>query len=536
MQDPRDARDPDPRDPRDPREVTEPSPGGAASRRRLGLVAVALAVVVIAAVPLLWSSVGGDGAGSGPERRPGALTGPAGTAPAADFDNDGAQDVHTTGETGVDAVFVAYGAREKDERRRVRLDLDSPGVPGEEGKGVSFGERTAARDFDGDSYTDLAASVEGEGGKGGLPEDADGGLVVLWGSPKGLTSGAFIEDMPDDYLHTPLGHDPLVAGDMDGDGHSDLVVRVGSEHGLVKGPFRRDGSIGGTAEVPSPFPGTDSDDDIVTSFAADLDGDGSDDLVTSHTTEDDGMGNGKVRTGWMPGGADGLGAPETGLLPGIETATTGDVDKDGYTDVVLRRYPKGSSPDSAASGPVEVFPGSDKGPDPSRRTELDQDSPGVPGHKEEHSQFGSALDAGDADGDGYADIAAAAPAREAEKGKDDKSTNAVTVLHGGPEGLTGKGADTVGEPASSEKEGRENDETTTGTRFGSAFRLGDTDGDGHADLTVGAPRTGGFDGALWTFPARGGGWPQDLARVHRPRDFGDAGKAADDETLGAQVR
>ncbi|MFG3255074.1 FG-GAP and VCBS repeat-containing protein [Streptomyces sp. NPDC048172] len=515
--------------------MTEPVPGGPA-RRRLGFVAVALAVVVIAAVPLIWGSLGGGDSEEEPKPRRKALAGPGGTAPVADFDKDGTQDVYTTGEVGGGPVSVVYGAREGDERRRARLDLDSPGVPGGEGKGVSFGALTAARDFDGDGYTDLAASVEAGRKKSKLPEGTHGGLVVLWGSPKGLSGGSYVKDVPDSYPSTPLGDAPLVAGDMDGDGHSDLVIGIGGKRDLVKGPFRRDGSTGGTAAVPAPFRDPENGDQLVTAFAADLNGDGSDDLISSHATEDDGMGSGKVETSWTAGGPDGFAKPDTGLLPGIQASTTGDVDKDGYPDLILRRYAKGAAPDSAGSGPVEVFHGSEEGPDPSRHTELDQDSPGVPGHKEKYGQFASALEAGDADGDGYADVAVSTPAGEdAQSEGDDKGKNGVTVLYGGAKGLTGRGARVVEEPASSRKEGREHKETTTGTRFGAAFRMGDVNGDGHADLTIGAPRTGGFEGALWIFPARDGTWPQDAARQYRPRDFGD-GPAPDDETLGAHVR
>ncbi|WP_326799391.1 hypothetical protein OG946_31780 [Streptomyces sp. NBC_01808] len=185
------------------------------------------------------------------------------------------------------------------------------------------------------------------------------------------------------------------------------------------------------------------------------------------------------------------------------------------------------------SGPVEVFHGSQHGPDPGRHSELDQDSPGVPGEKEEHSQFGTALDAGDANGDGYADVAVGTPV-EADDGGGEKGKSTVTVLHGGSKGLTGRGARVAEEPSSSAEAPRDSGETI-GNRFGDAVRMGDTNGDGKADLAIGAPRTEGFAGALWIYPAQQEGWPAGAARSYGPRDFGDP-KAPDDEEIGASVR
>ncbi|WP_070019961.1 FG-GAP and VCBS repeat-containing protein [Streptomyces nanshensis] len=530
-----------------PGDAPGPEPHGARRwRRRLGVAAVGVCVVAAGAAPVAWQTL--SASGDGPASRSAALSGPAKTAPAADFDHDGVQDVHVTGRYG-GAVSVVYGSRERggDEDaagdgagdaakdtnkekdgatvRRQRLNLDSPGVPGREGRGVSFADVTVARDLDGDGYTDLVASVTGH--KRGA-EPTHPGLIALWGSPEGLSGGTYLKGVPDDYRSADED-DPLVAGDFTGDGHSDLVVRIGGEHGLLKGPFRRDGTSSGSAAVPAPFGDKDGSDNLVTAFAGDLNGDGSDDLVSSHATEDDGLGGGKVETGYTAGGAEGFGRPDTERLPGIETATTGDVDKDGYPDVVLRRFPKGSAPDSAVSGPVEVVHGSADGPDPSRHSAIDQDSPGVPGEKESDSQFGTALEAGDVNGDGHADVAVGTPAPVDAGGR--KST--VTVLHGSRGDLTGRGARVVEEPASAPDPSEE--DGAMGNLFGDAVRLGDTDGDGRTDLAVGAPRTRGYEGALWIVLAHGKGWPADAARSYGPRDFGDP-EAEDDEEIGAEVR
>lgn len=485
----------------------------------VGAAVATAAITVIGAVPVTWRVLDGE-----PEARSEDLSGPAMTAPAADFDNDGAQDVYTTGEFS-GAVSVVYGHKggsdDGGKERKQRLNLDSPGVPGQEGDGVGFAGFTDARDFDKDGYTDLAASV-GVTEEENPPANTHTGMVILWGSAKGLSGGTYLKGVPDDYQHTNQ-EDPLVAGDFTGDGNSDLIVRTGSERGLLKGPFSRDGSPSGSAETPDAF-GADKTDpnDLVTAFAADLNGDGADDLVSSYVTSDDGLGNETVETSYAAGGSAGFEEPDSESLPGIDSATTGDVDKDGYTDVILRRVPKGES--HSVSGPVEVFHGSEQGPNPARHTELDSDSPGVP----EHSKFGSALDAGDADGDGHADVAVG------NEYVDDGQKSTVTVLHGSEKGLTGRGARAVNEPSSSVEEPHD-EYDTAGNRFGEAVRMGDTNGDGKADLAVGAPRTNEDTGALWVFPAGKAGWPQDSARSYGPRDFGSA-KAPDDDRLGTDVR
>ena len=79
---------------------------------------------------------------------------------------------------------------------------------------------------------------------------------------------------------------------------------------------------------------------------------------------------------------------------------------------------------------------------------LTQDTAGVPGASETGDRFGSGVDLGDIDGDGYADLAVGAAGENGGAG-------AVTVLYGSPSGLTTGGAqyytqNTAGVPGASE--------------------------------------------------------------------------------------
>ncbi|MGV9574399.1 VCBS repeat-containing protein, partial [Streptomyces nigra] len=104
----------------------------------------------------------------------------------------------------------------------------------------------------------------------------------------------------------------------------------------------------------------------------------------------------------------------SGLSPLVVTGAQaasgapGDIDKDGYRDVVV------SAPDAkvsghAKAGAVVVLYGTARGIDPSRRTVLTQNSTGVPGTAEAGDRFGAAVAVHDLNRDGYSDLVVGAP-------------------------------------------------------------------------------------------------------------------------------
>ncbi|MEU5835900.1 FG-GAP and VCBS repeat-containing protein [Streptomyces diacarni] len=483
------------------------------SRRRNGRIAVAAAatVVVAAAVPLAWDGVTGSASDPAAGHR---HTGPAKTAPQADFDNDGNADLVALSDFA-DHLAVNYGSDDAGRTgRRQLIGQEATGTPSKRGDGVGFGEHAVTRDLDGDGYTDLVADVDTYGAP--KKDGAHSGALVLWGSDDGLEadSGTYLDDVPDNFSVDQPGKHTLVGGDFDGDGHADLVVQVGDGKGLLKGPFTRDGRAASTAEVPrQPLPEGASLSDTV---AGDLNGDGIDDLVSTHEYEDNAAGGGK-KSAYLAGSGDGFEKPDTSALPGLAPgAAVGDVDKDGHADLVARRHPEGAAADSSVDGPVEVFYGSAEGPEPddARHTEIDQDTEGVPGRKADEEQFGGALDAGDWNGDGYADVAVGTPDQSRPEKKDGPSAGAVTLLKGGPKGLTGRGAQLVARPTAGTQDAGDRETAGAqgaedapapedGDRFGGAVRLLDADGDGNSDLAAGAPGQGG-SGTAWVLPSTGG--------------------------------
>ncbi len=119
---------------------------------------------------------------------------------------------------------------------------------------------------------------------------------------------------------------------------------------------------------------------------------------------------------------------------------------------------------------------------------------------EADDRFGSALTAGDFDGDGYEDLAVGVP-WEAVGAVED--AGAVNVFYGTPTGLLTTGNQFLHQDTSGVAGGPE-----TGDRFGWSLAAGDFGDDGFTDLAVGAPYEDvgvTDDGGVWTLYGTLGG-------------------------------
>ncbi len=159
---------------------------------------------------------------------------------------------------------------------------------------------------------------------------------------------------------------------------------------------------------------------------------------------------------------------------GWPVAGAGDVNGDGYADFAVGARGYGTS-----AGKVYVFYGSASGLSGTAATPA-WSAVG----ENQGDQFGIAVaGAGDVNGDGYADLAVAATSYGSSRGK-------VYVFHGSAGGLTGT-------PASSNwsAEGE-----NTGNNFGYAVAgVGDVNGDGYADLAVASMSYSSSTGKVYVF-------------------------------------
>ncbi|MEU4039572.1 FG-GAP-like repeat-containing protein [Streptomyces collinus] len=422
----------------------------------------------------------------------------------ADFNGDGIGDVvasapgaSVSGHANAGAVVVLYGTSTGvTSTKRTTLSQNSSGVPGTSEAGDFFGVDTAYADFNGDGYDDLAVGTPDEK----VGTDTDGGTVaILWGSKSGLTGKGVTVDDPAPSSHDYWGKN-LAAGDFDGDGKADLVV--GSSAAtlyLYKGGFTTAGTPGGRTTVKPPIQSGSPSQGPMNLTAGDVNGDGRTDLVVDgFETQTD---NGWNTNYWLPGTSSGLSAAgavklRTGIVTGI-----GDINGDGFGDIVTgadwNSKTEGDNPvpvpDSSDGGRANITYGSASGP--AGTTYITQNTNGVPGTSEKGDAFGWDLDLGDINGDGYQDLVVSAPQEDIGGVS---NTGFVTVLYGSANGLnTASGAQsfaqsTAGVPGSDEK----ND------LFGADVKLDDVTGDGKADLIVGSYENSG-DGAVTYLPSNG---------------------------------
>ncbi|MFI7016744.1 FG-GAP-like repeat-containing protein [Streptomyces sp. NPDC050164] len=412
---------------------------------------------------------------------------PAAAAPsglAGDFNGDGYRDVAVgapCSDVGsascAGAVVVLYGSSSGvSATRKAIITQNSPGVPGTAESTDLFGSALAAADLDRDGYSDL---VVGSPGESIGDRDGVGSGTVLWGGTSGLSGG---KGLPQPSTLSEWGgfSHGIATGDFDGDGDTDVTLTGQSHTRLYLGPFTRTGGplshyrvgeLGTTFEV----------------IAGDMTGDGAAERVYPHAV--DGDSGGQIwYYRWTGTGYKFAELPNADGFPG----SVGDINGDGYGDLVLgdSTDPYAYKPGGHKGGQITVWYGGPNGPAPAQTpTVVHQDTTGVPGAGETDDAFGSAVSTGDINGDGYADVAVAAPGEDLGTVKE---AGSVTVLFGSASGLKTSGAksytqNTTGVPGTAE----------AWDRFGSAVDLTDITKDGKADLAVGVDGENG-SGGVWT--------------------------------------
>jgi hypothetical protein len=318
------------------------------------------------------------------------------------------------------------------------------------------------------------------------------GLVVgLWPAASGIAHGSTaIQAAPARSLQADFnsdGADDLAVGvPLDNVGTVVGAGAVNVLYGSSPGGLTGTGSQLFSQNTPGVPGNAEVDDGFGFALATgDFNGDTFADLAVGAPSEGVGTAGAAGAVNVLYGSATGLtgsgsqlftqvgGAAEAGDEFGAVLAS-GDFNSDTFADLAAGA-PREGLRSNNQHGAFSVLPGSANGLTGSGGQLFTQDTPGVPGNAEVGDEFGSALAAGDFNGDTFADVAAGTPFEEVGGAVD---AGAVNVLYGSATGLSGTGSQLFTQVGGA---------VEPGDQFGFALEAGDFNSDTRADLAAGAP-------------------------------------------------
>ncbi len=333
---------------------------------------------------------------------------------------------------------------------------------------ANFGRRVAGTgDVNADGYDDIIVSApelaNGQNGEGQvylfLGSETGPALSPSWSYESNIVGGR-------------AGWGLGCAGDVNGDGYADIVFDVGTNNPASGAVHVFFGSETGPGASPdrSFASGAGAFGDAVYT-AGDLNGDGFSDLIAGDMSASSQTGKITILGGLEVGSvfpvlAERYGV-QTGEQFGIDCRSAGDVNGDGFGDVIVGapRYDNGNTDEGA----VRVYLGHAGAPNLSAAWS--------PQGGQALSEFGATLAQGDWNGDGYTDLAVGSPDYDAGA----TNTGAVSVYYGGFYGYASSTSLFL-----------------TGAQANGYFGLavanaGDIDNDGCDELIVGEPYYRTFD-------------------------------------------
>jgi hypothetical protein len=344
-----------------------------------------------------------------------------------------------------------------------------------------------AGDVNGDGFSDVLV---------GAPEASNGeaneGLALLYyGTASGL-AGTPDLTLESNMAGARFGYSVATAGDVNGDGYADVVIGAPQAAGTGRAYIFHGGPAGLSTTPALILNGT-----VASRFghsvstAGDINSDGFSDVLIGAPSS----GTVSVHLGSVLGLTatphELLPNPQVGSNYGWAVATAGDVNGDGFSDIVI------GAPDfsngQAGEGVAFVHHGSEDGLVLPFANLLERNQAGA--------RFGfSAAGAGDMNGDGFFDVAIGAPNWRTTQ----VNEGAMSFHPGSAAGVVATGPTTALIPGG-----------LANINFGSSVAEGgDVNGDGYADLLVGAPlfsTSFAGQGRLYVFSGRPGLPPSTVA-------------------------
>jgi len=335
---------------------------------------------------------------------------------AGDVDGDGNADIlvgaysNDDGASDAGAAYLVLGGTSG------TLDLDSADaiLTGEAADDRAAFSLSAAGDVNKDGYDDILVGAYQNDGGG---TNAGAAYLVLGSVSSTVSLGSADATYTGDAASDRAGYFVSSAGDVDGDGYSDLLIGAyqnddgGSDAGaaylILGGSSPSDTDLG---SADATFTGESADDQagVSLSAAGDTDGDGYDDIIIGALEDDDGAtdaGAAYIVLGSSSPSGTGLASADTKLTgenaddsAGQAVSAAGDYNNDGYDDVIIGApgYDLDSKTTSVGASYIVFGPttsGSLSGADVILTGEVDGDKSGQ-----------SLGGGGDVDGDGYGDV------------------------------------------------------------------------------------------------------------------------------------